>query len=262
VSKKKIYGKIICRCRDGSGNITVADAAGIRSLSFGDAVIQSRMRLNRPDTLLMEYSQAMMSALVFGNKPESVLLIGLGGGSLVNFLLQSCPGASIDVVEISERIISLAHEYFFVPRQNAHLTIINAAGQDFIKQRTQCGRRYDLILVDAFDEEGPASHILEEEFLSECRQQLNEDGIFVVNLWSGPADNFPAKYARVKATFANNTLKLILSESDGNAVVFAFQNASVCRDLSVYRQEARRLQLRWGINFPKFFKLLYCQNFH
>ncbi len=218
------------------------------------------MRLDRPDTLLMEYCQAMMSALVFGSTPKSVLLIGLGGGSLVNFLLRSCPDASIDAVEISEQIISLAHDYFFLPKQNSNLTIFNASGQDFVRQQAECGRFYDLILVDAFDEDGPASQIIEEEFLGACRERLNQNGILVVNLWTGREEKFSALYATVKAAFAGNTIKLILSESDGNAVVFAFQNPSMCRDLSAYRQEARRLQMKWGINFPKFFKLLHRQN--
>ncbi len=261
VSKKKIYGKVICRRRDGLGEIRIADAAGIRSLSFGDAVIQSRIRLDQPDTLMMEYCQAMMSALVFRSNPKSVLLIGLGGGSLVNFLLQSCPEASIDAVEISEQIISLAHDYFFIPRQNPNLAIINASGQDFIRRQAECGQRYDLILVDAFNEDGPASQMIEEGFLNSCRGRLGENGILVANLWTGPSANFSALYATVKAAFAKNTLKLILSESDGNAIVFGFQNPSICRDLSAYRQEARRLQLKWGINFPRFFKLLYRQNF-
>ena len=260
MSKKKIYGKIICRRRDCLGEITIADQDGIRSLSFGDAGVQSRIRLNQPGALLMEYCQAMMSALVFGNRPRSVLLIGLGGGSLINFMLQACPDASIDAVEIREQIISLAHDYFFIPKENSNLTIINAAGQDFIKLQAECGKFYDLILVDAFDEDGPASQIIEEEFLSACSERLNENGIFVANLWTGPAEKFPALYARVKAVFAGNTLKLMLSESDGNAITFAFQNPSICRDLSAYRQEARRLQMKWGINFPKFFKLLHHQN--
>lgn len=240
----------------------IAEKNGIRILSFGDAAVQSRILLSQPDALLMEYTQAMMSALVFGSEPKSVLLIGLGGGSLVNFLLQSCPDTSIDAVEIREQVISLAHDYFFMPKQNANLTIINASGQDFVKRQAECGCLYDLILVDAFDEGGPASQVVEEEFLGACRERLNANGIFVANLWTGPEDNFPARYAAVNAVFAGNAFKLVLSGSEGNAVVFGFQNPSMCMELSAYRQEARRLQMKWGINFPKFFKLLYRQNLH
>lgn len=261
MSKKSTYGKVICRRGDGSGEITVAEADGIRSLSFGDTE-QSRIRINQLDALMMEYYQAMMCALVFVNKPQSALMIGLGGGAIVNFLLQSCPFASIDAVEINEHIISLAHDYFFIPKQNPNLRIIHAAGQDFIKQQAECGRRYDLILIDAFNEDGPASLMVEGEFFDACRGLLNDRGIFVANLWTGPTHNFPAVYDNVNAAFADNTLKLMLSESYGNAIVFAFKDDSLYRNLPDYRQEARRLQMKWRINFPKFFKLLYYQNFH
>ncbi len=261
MSKKSIYGKVIHRCRGGFGEITIAEADGIRSLSLGDTE-QSRIRLNQPDALLEEYGRAMMSALVFVSDPQSALMIGLGGGALVNFLLQSCPVTSIDVVEINEQIISLAHDYFDIPKQNQNLTIINAAGQDFIKTQEGCGRLYDLILVDAFNEDGPAPIMIDGEFLNACRERLNDKGVFVANLWTGPTHNFPAVYDMVNAAFADNTLKLLLSESYGNAVAFAFKNPSMYRNLSAYRQDARRLQMKWGINFPKYFKLLYYQNFH
>ncbi|TAN43832.1 MAG: hypothetical protein EPN22_08820 [Nitrospirae bacterium] len=261
MSKKSTYGKVICRRSDSSGEITVAEADGIRSLSFGDTE-QSKIRVGQLDALLMEYYQAMMCALVFAGKPQSVLMVGLGGGAMVNFLLQSCPSASIDAVEINEQIISLAHDYFFLPKENPRLTIIHAAGQDFIKQQADCGRRYDLILIDAFNQDGPASLMIEGEFLNTCRELLDDGGISVANLWTGPTCNFPAVYDSVNAAFAGNTLKLMLSESYGNAIVFAFKDDSMYRNLPAYRQEARRLQMKWRINFPKFFKLLYYQNFH
>jgi spermidine synthase len=244
------------------GEITISDQDGVRSLSFGDRDTQTRIRLNQPDALLMQYSQAMMSALAFESSPKSVLLIGLGGGALINFLLQACPDASIDAVEIRKEIISMAHDYFFIPRENSNLTIINAAGEDFIKLQAECGKLYDLILIDAFDEDGPSSQIVEEEFMAACRDRLNYKGIFVANLWTGQTNNFSALYAKVKAVFAGNAFKLVLNESDGNALIFAFQNQSMCHDLSAYRQKARELQMKWGINFPKFFKLLSNQNAH
>jgi spermidine synthase len=262
VSRTKTYGKIICRRRDFLGEITISDRDGIRSLSFGEAGIQSRIRLDQPETLLMEYSRAMMTALVFRSDPRSVLLIGLGGGSLITFLLQACPSASIDAVEIREEIIGLAHDYFFIPRGNGQLTIINAAGQDFVKLQAERGHFYDLILVDAFDEGGPAAKLGEEEFLQACRDRLGEDGLLVSNVWTGPGEDFPGSYARVKRVFGGNALQLVLSESEGNAIIIAFRNPAMCRDLSRYRQEARRLHLQWGIDFPRFFRLLRQQNVH
>ena len=256
-----IEGEIISYSSDRYGEITIADHNGQRSLYFGNAVMQSCILTEQPWVLQMDYSQAMMSALIFRRRPRSVLLIGLGGGSLVNFLLRACPECSIDVVEISGKVIDLAHDYFYLPKRSENLTIYNAPGQDFVKDGSGADLRYDLILVDAFDEAGPASFLRAADFLTDCRRRLAKGGIFVVNLWNRLGDNFPALYETVDKAFRGGTLKLLLGEVHRNAVVLAFDDPSMPRDLPSYRSEARRLRKELAINFPKFLNYLYWQNF-
>jgi hypothetical protein len=83
VSGKKIKGIIISHWRDDMGEIVVSDDDGTRSLYCGD-VLQSRIRLDRPEALIEDYNMAMMSALIFSDSPRMVLLIGLGGCALVH----------------------------------------------------------------------------------------------------------------------------------------------------------------------------------
>lgn len=256
-----IRGNIICRQQDRFGEISVADYAGVRSLYFGDGVLQSCLSLEQPHTLLMDYSKAMMSALVFKPKPESILLIGLGGGSLVHFLLQACPDSFLEVVEVSAAVISLAQEYFFLPPENEQFSIVQAAGENFIEQRAKEGRQYDLILIDAFDEAGPAAVLTGGPFLDACRSRLRADGICAMNLWNRLQDNFPRMFATLGTAFKGHALKLPLGEIHENAIVFGFENPALYRDLAVYRPEARRLQKEWGVDFPRFLKQLYRQNF-
>jgi spermidine synthase len=223
--------------------------------------MQSCLNLDQPYLLLTEYSKAMMSTLVFGRRPESVLLVGLGGGSLVHFLLQACPDSSLDVVEVSGEVIKLARDYFFLPQENARFRVFHAAGQDFVQQMAGIDRRYDLILIDAFDESGPAAILTGKEFLTACRGRLKPDGIFAMNLWNRLQDNFPVMFGTIKTAFDGHALRLLLGEVHENAIVLGFGNPSLFRDLAIYRPEARRLQREWGINFPRFLKHLYWQNF-
>ena len=260
MSEKKIKGSIICHCRDSCGEIIVADDGATRSLYFGDGILQSSIRLDQPGALVEGYNQAMMSALIFKHAPQSVLLIGLGGCSLVNFLLRAFPGCVIDVVEIRRKVIDLAYDFFLMPEQNANLKIFHAAGQDFIMRQEE-GGKYDIILVDAFDENGPAVSLVEMDFLRATRERLNESGIFAINLWSRPRDNFPFLYARLREAFGNNALKLLLSEAYWNTIVFGFADSETFRDLPACRQVARTLQQKYNINFPKYLKYLYWQNF-
>ena len=179
---------------------------------------------------------------------------------MVHFLLRAFPGSSIDVVEIRQQVIELAYEYFLLPRWNPHLKIFHAAGQDFIRQQPEGNANYDLIIVDAFDDEGPAAALSGAPFLNACRQRLNEDGVCVMNLWHRPKDDFPGLYAAFQKAFSY-TLKLLPDEKCWNAIVFGFAGPSVPRDLAAYRQEARKMEQTYGINFSRYLKYVCWQNF-
>ncbi len=259
--ERRIQGTERCRRRDEYGEIIVAEDGNKRFLYFGDGILQSTIRTDKPDLLLEDYNEAMMSALLFKSEPASVLLIGLGGCSLVHFLLKALPECAVDVIEIRQQVIELSKAFFLLPSENAHLRIIHAAGGDFIRSRG-ADAAYDIIIVDAFDEAGPAVSLGERDFLSSCRMRLNENGVFVINLWNSPGHNFPAYHHSIQDAFRNNTLKLLLAESCRNAVVFGFENPAACRNLPDYRRRAADLQRKYGINFPKYLRYLYWQNFN
>ena len=63
----------------------VYEDAGTLSLHFDISAIQSRMRRDDPAALDLDYTRAMMACLLFEPQPKSMLMIGLGGGSLPSF---------------------------------------------------------------------------------------------------------------------------------------------------------------------------------
>ena len=259
MSERKIKGTIICHRRDEFGEMFIADDGLQRSLYFGDGILQSSIRLDQPGMLLGEYNQAIASALLFKDSPESVLLIGLGGCSLVHFLMNSLPGSTIDVVEIRQEVIRLAHDFFLLRGGSTNCKVFHATGEDFIKRKeSHC---YDLIIVDAFDDDGPAAALSEYPFLKKCRERLTEDGVCVLNMWHRPKDKFPVIYAALQKAFSGNTLKLVPNEKYWNVIVFGFAGAMPSRDLAAFRQNAKRLKQKCGVNFPKYLNYLCWQNF-
>lgn len=256
--QETIRGTIIRRCSDSYGDIVVAEDEGVRSLYFGDGVLQSSILPRRPGVLITDYSQAMMSALLFRGAPGPVLLIGLGGCSLVNFLVSAVPGCSLDVVEVRGMVIELACEFFLLPGCGERLRVVHSSGQDFVRG-SDCGC-YDLILVDAFDDGGPAAGLLEEEFLTACRDRLRKGGIFAINVWNRPRDCFPELFSRVRGVFGKGALKLLLGEAYGNAVIFGFEESAMPGDLFSYGDRARRLRKQHRINYPLYLRRLYVQN--
>ena len=74
------------------------------SLSFESSLIQSCMRLDAPDELVLDYTKAMMGFLLFNPAPSRVLMIGLGGGSMLKYMHSHLPAADITVVEINQAV--------------------------------------------------------------------------------------------------------------------------------------------------------------
>jgi spermidine synthase len=218
--------------------------------------------MDRPELLLEDYNEALVCGLLFNSEPRSVLMIGLGGCSLVHFLLKALPGCVLDVVEIRQAVIDLAKEYFLLPTQHPHLRIFHASGTGFFERPGAQPGNYDMIIVDAFDDAGPAVSLLKQDFLSACRAYMSEEGVFVINLWNGPGHDFTVLYRSIQEAFGNNALKLLLSESYRNAVAFGFKGPAIGCDLNARRSLAADLQTKHKINFAKYLKQLYWQNFN
>jgi spermidine synthase len=151
----------------------------------GDEVIESRVDLDRPDDLLIEYTQFMFLSYLFRPAPERVCIVGLGGGSMVHFLNRHDRHVKIDVVEIDPSIVQIAAQYFRV-RSGGNLKIHTADGIAYLKNTES---HYDVIYMDAFlkpsrdtDETGVPVRMKTVQFYKEVQKKLNPDGVVVFNL--------------------------------------------------------------------------------
>ena len=110
-------------------------------------------------------------------------ILGLGGSSLPNALRKLYPNLQIDVVESDAAVIRVAKEYFgFKPSSLTRTT--EADGRVFVKRALSQPTRYDLIMLDAFDQEYIPEHMLTREFLTEIRGLLTEQGVLAANTFS------------------------------------------------------------------------------
>jgi len=167
----RIYGdgSLIHQAVSDDGLIEVVDSGNIRSLHFGTFPRQSSMRLNQPHYLELSYTQAMMGCLLLNPNPKRVLVIGLGGGSLVKFLLHHFPDCYVDVVEYRRDVVDVAQSFFQVPIDNPNLNINLGDGYLYVNQCFyQTDFSYDLILVDAYDQNGMAASVGVQAFFDAC----------------------------------------------------------------------------------------------
>ncbi len=148
------------------------------SLSFESTLIQSCMRLDAPDELVLDYTRAMMGFLLFNAAPRSILMIGLGGGSMLKYLHKHLPGTDLTAVEISQDVIDMRHE-FLIPPDSERLRIVCDDGARFVRMPHQS---YDVILVDGFTGQGLPAALCSRSFYQRCRAALNPGGWLVANV--------------------------------------------------------------------------------
>ena len=165
---------------------------------------QSCMNVREPDRIVMNYPQLMLSALFVDPSPRSVLIVGLGGGTIPRTLERMLPQAQIDVVEIDPAVINVARDYFAF-RQSERVRVFEADGRVFVKRALRENRRYDLIMLDAFDHEYIPEHLLTQEFLREVRALLADNGVLAANTFSSSRlyDHESTTYASVFPGFFN-----------------------------------------------------------
>src|ERR1044072_1928781 len=78
-------------------------------------------------------------------------------------------------------------------------------GRVFVKRAIREGRRYDLIMLDAFDHEYIPEHLLTQEFLTEVKSLLAPGGVLAANTFSSSRlyDHESTTYASVFPQFFN-----------------------------------------------------------
>lgn len=151
-----------------------------RCLMFSDGVIQSEMLLSDPDRLTLAYTRAIMCFVLFQPAPRDVLIVGLGGGSLVKFCLRCLPGARMTVLEIDQQVIAL-RDSFAIPPDSERLRVVHA---DAAQHIATLDAQVDVLIVDGFDAGGLPPGLASAEFYNACRRAMRPEGVAVINLHS------------------------------------------------------------------------------
>jgi spermidine synthase len=231
----------------------VEGAARTRTLHFASWELQSRMRIDAPDVLDVEYTRTMMGFLLFNAQPQSIAMIGLGGGSLAKFCRRHLPQAAMAVVEINPHVIAL-RDHFQVPPDGPRFRIIEDDGARFV---AQAAPGCDVLLVDGFGDEGMPACLATQAFYDDCHHMLSTRGVLVVNLHSQHPD-CALFIGRIARSFGENVLTVNVKR-EGNSVVFASKTPLVELQRHVAQAHAPTLGRRaWLELKPSLAQVLAC----
>jgi len=207
--------EILYRAKTPFNDILVTQEKNIITLWSPPTVKQTAIDVSNPVLPYLEYVQNILLGLAFHPNPKSILILGLGGGSLPMILANINKRTGIDVVEIDPDIAVVAKKYFhFITTPRLQLFIDDASL--FIKKSVN---NYDLIILDAYIGNKLPQTLSTLEFFIETNRRLSLRGIFIVNLMTSDKLHFKKMLNRVGSVFRE--LWLLPGKTSNNTIAFA-----------------------------------------
>lgn len=111
-------------------------------------------------------------------KSKSALILGVAGGSVIQTLRDEFDfKGKITGVELDKKIIEIANNYFGLNKFN-DVEIINDDAQNFISKTKE---KYDLIVIDVFQDNIMPDFLFEENFVNNLKKILDKNGNILFN---------------------------------------------------------------------------------
>lgn len=124
------------------------------------------------------YDYAMAAPLMSdcGDEEKDILILGMGTGTYAKQCMNYFDGINAEGVEIDEKITDLSRRYFELP-ENVKVTTYD--GRAFLNVSD---KKYDVIMVDAYQDITIPFQMSSKEFFSLVKSHLKENGVMVVNM--------------------------------------------------------------------------------
>ena len=210
---------------------------------------QSCRFLDDNDKLVFPYAKLVLTSLLVQDNPQRILIVGLGGATLVHTYSTLFPEAEIIIAEIDEAVVQVAEEYFDF-EQTDKISVETVDARVYVKRAGLRNEKFDLVILDAFNGEYIPEHLMTMEFLEEVKQLLPEDGMLVANtfsssrLYAAEANTYRAVFDRIFNVRMGGT---------GNRIIIAAMQGLPDRDTLNARAPAfRERLLRFDMDITTF----------
>ncbi len=160
---------------------------------------ESVINLRDPGALPLPYTRAMTVAVAFVDKLDTMLMIGLGGGTTSRYLKRHLPGLEVTIAELDGGVIAMAKKHFKLEESDGY-RVVARDGRVLLARNRKV--RYDIIMVDAFRGGYVPFHLLTREFYQLLKARLAPGGVAVFNVHGGTR-LFDSTIATLKSVFGN-----------------------------------------------------------
>ena len=131
-----------------------------------------------------EWDAFLVVPPLLGRPLRSVAILGNAAGTTARALGLFYPGANVDGVELDPAVSRVGRRFFGLG-DNPRLTVHDADARPFLR-RTD--KRYDLIIVDAYQQPYVPFYLATREFFRLARERLTPGGILALNVSAVPGD--------------------------------------------------------------------------
>lgn len=180
------------------------------------------------------YDYAMAAPLMSdcGDEEKDILILGMGTGTYAKQCMNYFDGINAEGVEIDEKITELSRRYFDLP-ENVKVTTYD--GRAFLNVSD---KKYDVIMVDAYQDITIPFQMSSKEFFSLVKAHLKENGVMVVNMnmRSDSADGINSWLADTIADVFSEVYTVDVIGST-NRELFASENPQMLEVLSENKSE-------------------------
>ena len=235
---------------DDFGRLRVTEAFPYRFLYVGESTEQSCYYLPDPAWLEYDYTRAMLLGLFWAKAQPEMTLLGLGGGSLANCLLQHFAPRQVTAVELRPAVVELAVQWLGLSA-DPRLQLVRGCADDYVhRQAASC----DLLFVDLYMEGGLSRLQLEADFFRACLGALRPHGVLIINQWQQRDNNEPFAVDMLRDVLGPAVLRTEVEE--GNILLFVPASGELELDPLAMQQWADDLEARLGYSLRPFIRNL------
>jgi len=155
------------------------------------------MDLQSPYETVFDYTDFFSLARAYRSQVNSMLFLGLGGGSAPKRLWRDFRGLRLQVVELDPAVVDVARRYFALP-DDPRIRVDVEDGRRYLVRED---RRWDAIAIDVYFDDGIPFHMTSREFVELVHDRLVPGGVVVVNVIGAIAGNGSKLFRAILRTY-------------------------------------------------------------
>ena len=210
----------------------------VETEEFGKILlIEGATQLSEKDEAI--YHEALVHPTLCNCEPKNVLIIGGADGGTLREVLKH-PVDKATLVDIDGELLELCRKHIPIAEaafEDKRAKIIIDDGIKFIEQTEE---KYDAIILDLADPEGPAKYLFTKEFYAKVKSKLNKDGVMAAQIDSPivQPDVTGRAFEAIKQTYQQAEIigLVVPSFFAGNALAIG-KDGKITKDIAKIIQE-------------------------